>query len=229
MEDRERVPWRLCDDVSLSEMAQLFAITRNFLPPAQEDGQKVIHGRQDGNRISELHYPNPSTAKADFPLCNQNHQNLNLIVVSRFVLWLWHSRKTWLDGLIQTINPSQETIYQTSLKPNLHITHLFFKRVICHNPLQTRGLPPVKFFWSLQWIFSWVPVLNLYQNYCTEVVLRGVDHKATRFTQTTDKSSDTKNFRLLIDTVWMESPKLLQRWKSLCQFISHLVFVIRKH
>lgn len=74
--------------------------------------------------------------------------------------------------------------------------------------------------------------MNLSQKYCTEVVL-GFDHKALhgdaiQFTQATEKSSDTKNFTLLIDTLWMESPNLLQRWKSLCQFISHLLFIIRK-
>lgn len=102
-----------------------------------------------------------------------------------------------------------------------------FRIVVYHNPVQTRGLALVKFVWSLQFIWCWVPMLNLHQKSCTEVAL-GFDHKATHFTWATDKSSDTKNFGLLIDTVWMESPFLLQRWKSLCQFISHLLFIIRK-
>lgn len=72
----------------------------------------------------------PLSAKSDFPLCNQNHVNLNLQtpVVSHFVLWLWHTRKMWLDGrLIQTIYPSQATACQTSMKSELGITNLFSK------------------------------------------------------------------------------------------------------
>lgn len=56
MEDKNIPQW-LCDDVSLPEMAQLFAITKHFLPPAQEGGHKVIgmEGRM-GTEHSELHY-----------------------------------------------------------------------------------------------------------------------------------------------------------------------------
>lgn len=151
--------------------------------------------------------------------------NLQTLVVSHFVLWLWHTRKMWLDGLIiQMINPSQATICQTS-------TNLINVSPTCFQSGYQPPLSPNKR--SATSRICLVSPINLFLSPYAEICIKntrwhwGLTIGLVWRVLVSHGSSDTNNFSLVIHTVWMGSPNLLQRWKSMWQFISHLLFTIR--
>lgn len=105
-----------------------------------------------------------------------------------------------------------------------------FKMVTCHNPLQMR-LPPPKSVWCLQLICSWELCWS-----CTKNTAQGWHWSSTRrlvwrLIISHYHYRQVIRYHKLQFADWNSLKgisKSTQRWKSLCQFISHLWFIIRK-
>lgn len=185
-----------------------------------------------GTGCDELRYLRSFVSTSRLPLCNQNHVNLNLQtpVVSHFVLWLWHTRKMWLDGgLIQTRNPSPATTCQTSMKSQLGITSLFSKRSLATSHSKREDFHQQNLFGvsnssvpgSLGWSCATNTAQGCHWGLTIRVVWRLIISHYHYYRQVSKPQFTDRNSLKGIS-------KSTQRSKSLCQFIGQLWFIIRK-